>query len=178
MIFTNTYIYNNFVSLLNSLNEKLESISDIFIYDKYVLGIKKDNTYNYLRIFKSKAIINYYFNDMKAFHNLVCCLDYKINEDHIKLEYLSINNIYYNKDLIIKDSDVIKLKIALIKYIENIAKENNLDKIIIDKDSGKKFYDNNGDDILLTIYEDYIYTNDREKIIYLKDSLIKYIIFF
>jgi hypothetical protein len=178
MIFSKTLVYNDLKSLLNSLNNnELESKSNFLIYNKYVVGIKND-TNNYLRIWKSKAIKNYYFNDMKAFHNLICCLDYKINNDHIKIEYLSINNLIYNKDLILNDDDATKLKIALIKYIEKIAKKNNLDKIIINKDTSKKFYDNNGEDILLHIYEDYLYTTNREKIIDIKDNIFKKIIFF
>lgn len=149
MNFTKTYIYNNFKSLLNSLNNvELNNESNIFIYDKYVVGIKNDTyNYNYIRIWKSKAFFNYYFYDMKPFYNLICCFNYIINDDHIKIEYLSINNILYNKDLIINDEDSTKLKISLMKYIEKIATKNNLDKIIIQKDSGKKFYDNNGNDI-------------------------------
>ena len=75
--------------------------------------------------------------------NLIACLDYTINNDHIKIEYLSISDdfdINYRKNIILNDNDAIELKNSLILYIENIAKINNLNKIIIDVHNNLKYY--------------------------------------
>jgi hypothetical protein len=147
MHFNNIFIFNTFNSLTNSLNNYNSNFvqsPNIFLNDKYILGeCIEDYNLKYIRIWKSKACFNYYFNKMHMTDNLIACLDYTINNDHIKIEYLSISDdfdINYRKNIILNDNDAIELKNSLILYIENIAKINNLNKIIIDVHNNLKYY--------------------------------------
>ena len=147
MHFNNICIFNTFSILTNSLNNyNLNSDLNLFLNDKYILGecIHKKYNYKIIRIWKSKAIYNYYFDDMDITKNLIGNLDYKINDDYIKIEYLSISDKFDNAivttDIILNDEDSNELKNSLIKYIENIAKINNIKKIIIDVHNNLKYY--------------------------------------
>ena len=145
MHFNNIYIFNNLLTLTNSLNNyNMKSDLNLYLNDKYIIGECIENDYILIRIWKSKAFFNYHFNDMDITDNLIGCLDYKIENDNIKIDYLSISdnfdNILPKKKIILKDEDANELKNSLIKYLENIAKKNNLNKIIIDVHNNLRYY--------------------------------------
>lgn len=152
MKFYNTYIYNTLPLLLSSLNNNynLKSLSSNYnfcIDKKFIVGeiVNDKENYNILRIWKTNVFLSFYLEDMKM-TNIIGCLDYRINNDNIKIEYLSVrdnfDSILYNNDnyLILNDDEAIELKNALIKYIENIARKNNISKIIIDVHKKLKYY--------------------------------------
>ena len=151
MKFHNTYIYNTLPLLLSALNNnnfKLLSSNYNFCIDKkFIIGeiVNNKENFNTLRIWKTNVFLNICLEDMKM-TNIIGCLDYKINNDNIKIEYLSVRDnfdseLYINDNyLILNDDEAIELKNALIKYIENIAKKNNINKIIIDVNKKLKYY--------------------------------------
>ena len=177
MVFNNIYIFNNFSTLTNSLNNyNMKSDLNIFLNDKYIIGeCIIDDKYKFIRIWKSKAFFNYYFNEMDIIDNLICCLDYKIDNDNIKIEYLSISDNfdkyddYFNKKkYILNDYESNELKNSLIKYIENIAKINNKNKIIVYLHLNNKYYNKYYKDcgfILTDIKSDNSLYKKAEKII-------------
>jgi hypothetical protein len=140
MHFTNIYEYDSFLSLIVSLqNNNLSSdINNEKDNDKFFIG--KSN--NILRFWKSEK-------EMKS-DNIIGCLDYTIDDYSIKIEYMSIRDkfdinyisSYTNTDnyIILDDNDAIKLKNAIINYLESIAKENNIKKIIIDVHNNLNYY--------------------------------------
>jgi hypothetical protein len=67
--------------------------------------------------------------------NFIMAINYIINEDNIRIEYLNINdkqysNIHRNINFL-SEHDAHELAKSTIIFIENIAKENNINKIII-----------------------------------------------
>jgi hypothetical protein len=186
MHFNNIKIFNTLSILTNSLNSNiLNSDLNLDLKDKYILGenIQKKYNYNIIRIWKSKAIYSYYFDIMDISDNLLGCLDYEIKNNNIKIEYLSISDHFDNtlsdsdnfdntlsdKKNILNDDDAYELKNSLIKYVENIAKNNNLNKIIIDVHRNlryyNKYYKDCGFIITDRICDDNPYWIEAEKII-------------
>jgi hypothetical protein len=68
--------------------------------------------------------------------NFITCIDYTIDEKQVKIEYFTINDKEYckyseNKNFLSED-DSNEIKKSMIIFIENIAKLNNKNKIVID----------------------------------------------
>jgi hypothetical protein len=90
----------------------------------------------YIQSWQSKCLFNYYFQEFSNY-NKIFTLDLKINNDILKIKYLSINNDYYDKTLDINynykltDEETRKIKKFIFDYIMNYSKENNIKKIII-----------------------------------------------
>jgi len=155
------YIYNSLPILLHTLsyNYNINNKNDVknidfWLKEKIVVKETNYDKYNYtsLRLWKSLAFNDYYFEDQSN-DNYLGGIDYIINNDNIKIEYHSANdkenynlcnnnntygictqNYYVNED----DSKIIKE--ALLKYIINIAKKNNIKKIHKDVHSSLKTY--------------------------------------
>lgn len=145
MHFKNIYIFNKlsqFIIILNNYNNIIKPIPsyNIFPEQKIIVGENLYENYNILRIWKSNTILNKYFNDMNSGGNLIGCLDYKINKDNIKIEYLSVSDNFDNNIAYLKENEAIDLKNAMIQYLENIAKTKNINKLIIDVNEKLKYY--------------------------------------
>lgn len=136
MKFDNIYNYSSFSSLINSLKNN-NFVSD---ENNEIFFIGKKN--NILRFWKSKKEMD--------IDNIIGCLDYYIEDDYcIKIDYMSIRdkfdsnhilNYNTNNYSILEDNDAIELKKAMIQYLEIIAKENNIKKIIIDVHNNLNYY--------------------------------------
>ena len=114
----------------------------------YISKHNKINNLNTLRCYKS-------YNNS---NDLICNLDYIINSEkkYVKIDYLSINNDYYDKkynhkldiysktkdEIFLNEIEVKILKNTLIKFIENIAIKNNIKKITIDVNNNLERYNN------------------------------------
>lgn len=134
------------VSNLNDIYNLLEK--DIYIplvnffpiYDDKIAikhYIQGDN--NIIRMWKTKVLFNYWYDECKS-NNFIGALDYNINNDHIKIEYLNIadDESYINHLDLINSA---KLTTSLINFTVNEAKKKNKQKIIIDVHSNLRLYD-------------------------------------
>ena len=155
-------IYNKvtLVSNLNSLNELLINNDNHCLYnckciyeDKIAIQHSLKNNSHFIRIWKTKSLFDYWYNNFHYFHrNFIASLDYTIYDKYIKIDYLYINDfnnkiniMLYNNPLDEYESeDLLK---SLITFVKIIAKKENKDKIIID------VHEN------LRIYEKYYYYN-------------------
>jgi len=154
MLFDYLYAFNTLDILLNSLNnnELTTKLNYDCINDKYIMGIKKqtENIY-FIRFWKSPVIFNYAITSMNS-NNLFGCVDFIINDNSIKIDYLYISdtydyeknkdNIYMSKkDTILNDNDSYEFNKSILKYLEYIAKDNNTNNIIIDVHNNLKYYE-------------------------------------
>jgi len=150
------------LSLTNNINSILPkpSIFNTPIYsNKYVVKHKKYNIifhnlieYHNLKCWNSNCIFNYYINnsDDKEIFKLNFNINKNdINNPFIYIDYLGINNDYYDKkyysvyptDNIILTNDETKLiKRSLINYLEIVAIKENINKLIIDVHSNLDRY--------------------------------------
>lgn len=105
--------------------------------NKIILKQHQLNNLYMLRCWKSKCFYNYILDDHTN-TNFIGGINYNIDKenDYIKIEYLTVNNDYYNRKynnpIILNEYECQELKRSLIKYMENIAIYNNISKIIID----------------------------------------------
>lgn len=147
-------MYNNIV-LFNTFNMLINNLADNnfkIINNKYnIYNIITDKIFSEKFVFKQKLLAENYYNVRiikkyccfdNQFDNYIGGIDYIINEDNIKIEYLFIvdNNYPAYKQYILNDDEALQLKKALLTYIDNIAIKNNINKIIIDIHINKKFY--------------------------------------
>lgn len=136
-------LLSNLTDIYNLLEKDIYTSSfAIFpIYnDKIAINHYRQGYNNIIRMWKTKVLFNYWYDDFRS-DNFIGALDYKINNDHIKIEFLNIadEESYPYNQLNSIDSD--KLTKALIDFTINKAKEENKQKIIIDVHSNLRLYD-------------------------------------
>lgn len=142
MIFNNIIICNNINNLIynfKNYNSILNFKSDLNYYlnNKYIIGesILYDNCF-FIRIWKSKVLNKKILNKLDLNKNIICCFDYIITDNSIKILYTHCN-----------DDNIFE---SIIKYIENIALMHNINIIIYDFNKLK--LNHNNDNIF--IYKD------------------------
>ena len=137
-------LVSNLKDLCNLLQQDIYNICLPFtIFPIYTnkLAIKHHNygDYNSIRIWETKVLFNYWHNNFKSKY-FIGALDYKINNDNIKIEYFNIaddESYSYNK---LNSNDSSELTQALIDLIINKAKEGNKRKIVIDVHNNLRLY--------------------------------------
>ena len=144
-----TYIFNKLPINLININKKpinyysnyLSGINDKFIIDFYI-NYKKNKNENFIQCWKSKTFSNFYFDKYEHNKNSIYNLEFKTDNNNIKIERLRINNdyyfnnYYYNncyewKNKIITNDEYKMVKTSIFDYLINLGKENNYKKIII-----------------------------------------------
>lgn len=140
------------IRVFNSLQHLLNKNTSAFKYNyanKILLKKSIDNNSQYIQSWQSKCLVNFYFQEFYNY-NKIFTLDFKINNDILKINNLSINNDYYDKklDLYLKynfnhydynkyknkltDEETLQIKKFIYDYIMNYSKNNNIKKITID----------------------------------------------
>ena len=107
--------------------------------DKLVISHDKFNTNGYMiRIWKSKALFNYWYSDMQ-WSKFVAALDYTIHPDHIKIEYMNLNDDEYQSiPRIPRDfpgltkTEAKLINKSLLDYSKQVAKDMGKSKVIVD----------------------------------------------
>jgi hypothetical protein len=139
--------------LINGNNPSLYNCKCIY-RDQIAIQHIREKDMNKIRIWKTKSLFDYWYNDFHYCHkNFIAALDYIIHDTYIKIDYLYINdddNIInyklYNNPLNNYESE--DLVNSLIRFIENIAKKENKHKIIKDVHENlrifQKYYYYNG----------------------------------
>ena len=147
------YSYSKFSSLYKALDSFRNNTINNSIYNPYefcsnniVIQKYKLNDMNVVRVWKSNYVLSYRLEDFK-YSNFIGGIDYRVNKDNdnIKIEYLSINDIEYAKLMNCTDNLSAQMtrlvRKSFIKFTENIAKENNITKIVIDVHENLKRFD-------------------------------------
>jgi len=93
-----------------------------------------DSILHRYRICKTKLLFDYAGNDYTPLNNYVAALDYSVNPDNIKIEYINVDNCENNNynDFYFDEKQTFELKKSLIAYVKNLAKEENKNKVIVD----------------------------------------------
>jgi hypothetical protein len=148
-----TYSFNklpiNLINILNITNTPinyypnyLSGINDKFIL-KFDIDNKNNNHENFIKCCKSKTFSNFYFEDFNNNQNInyIYNLQFKTDNNNIKIQRLRINNDYYNNNYdtdcyesynkIISKDEYKMIKTSIIDYLINLGKESNYKKIII-----------------------------------------------
>jgi hypothetical protein len=94
-------------------------------------------------MWKTKSVFDLWYDDFNT-RNFVGALDYEVHPDHIKIEYMSINEPTENsrdkkyKKILDQNNDVItaeesdELRRAMLDFVKCLAKEDNKSKIVVD----------------------------------------------
>lgn len=143
-----------------SKNIVLDSCNDLYNYlrsgnvsnpftlysDKVILNRETfnhpnmENTRHSIRIWKSKTMLNYWYNDQSS-SSFIGALDYQIRPNDILIEYLNVNDdecCYKTKP--IDQTEAIAVQRELLEYVKNRAKEENKQKVIIDVHENLRLY--------------------------------------
>lgn len=106
-----------------------------------------DDINHTINIWRTNAIFNYWHTNFDPFDydNFLASINYKIDQDAIVIENLIINDIDFsiknNNKRFLSNIKAKNLAKSIIKYIENIAKEENKNKIISYIHYNLKYYD-------------------------------------
>ena len=148
--FQKTVLVPTLQSLYNLLHKRIEPYKVCIYADRIAIkhhtinkDTKNDYKTNIIRIWKTTSFLNIWYNRFST-TDFIGALDYTIQKDFVKIDYLCVNNIdEYNvryKDCKLTDEETIELKKNLIQYIKNIAQEENKSKIIVDIHNNLRFY--------------------------------------
>ena len=151
MIFFNKVVFvPNLINLCRLLQNHSNYTLDHCIYnDRIAVKHNIQGDYNVVRMWRTKSLFDYFYDGFTV-NRFIAALDYKINDDHIKIEFLNINDDenYNINDLFLNSEESSKLTKSLVDFIKNKAVEENKTKIIIDVHSNLRLYDkyykNNG----------------------------------
>lgn len=163
MLFYNKTILLSNLRCLNGILNNYEATLSNHTNNNFFTKIYSDKIaikhYNYekinsIRIWKTKSLFNYLFYKLSG-GKFIGGIDYIINNDNIKIDYLFINDNEYknicNKNIpndILDESEAFEIKKSLINYIKFLAKKENKNKIIIDVHQNlrlyEKYYNNEG----------------------------------
>ena len=115
--------------------------SNNYIVEQNNYNIRNLIEYHNIRCWKSNCIFNLYIENPDN-DNIIFSLDFSINKDDInntfiKIDYMNINNDFYDKKnkikkILLLDEETNLIRISLLKFIENWAIKENIHKIIID----------------------------------------------
>jgi len=142
----------------NFFNTPIYSNNNYIVkHNNYNTRFRNSIEYHNIKCWKSKCISNYYIDNDNE-DNTIFSLDFNINKDDInnhfiKIDYLEINNDFYDnkythyydktyriRNIIINDEENKLIRRSLINFIENWAIKENISKIIIDIHSNLERY--------------------------------------
>ena len=146
MIFNKVKLVPNLNILFNLLNNDYsDEYTCNFIYgERIAIKHYTQNNQNVVRIWKTNSLFDYFYSDhLSPYSTFIGAIDYTINDDHVKIDFLCINDDE-NKN----NYEMLILKKSLINFIKNLANEKNKSKIIVDVHKNlrlyKKYYSNEG----------------------------------
>jgi hypothetical protein len=137
-------IYNTLFDLAVNLSlsydifNNSDKIYDLTFKNKIICSYKNnEDNINSIRIWKSKCFYSYYFNDIDR-NNFIGGIDYKINKDNIE---------------IFKLEGTFLSKYVLLQYMDNIAKYNNITKLIkrLSNNNNQNFYNYKPMDLIISL---------------------------
>ena len=104
-----------------------------------------------IRIWKTKSFLDWWYDDQSS-GTFIGALDYVINEDHVKCEYMSIIDVresgYRNSTSILTEEEITELSNSFINFLKIVSQQENKPKIVVDVHNNlriyKKFYENEG----------------------------------
>ena len=138
---------------INSILPKPNIFNTPIFSNKYIVKHNSYNTlfhnsieYHNIKCWRSICIFHYYINDSN--NNELFKVDFKVNKNDInnsfiQIDYFEVNNDYYDKKynsiypnqdikIILTDDETKLIKKAVLKFIENFAIKQNINKIIMD----------------------------------------------
>ena len=131
-------------------------------HSDYNIKFRNSVEYHNIKCWKSNCILNYHIKDEdEDDNNRIFKLDFTINDSFIKIDYLDINNDFYNKkynyyyksNSLLTNDEVKMVRMSLIKFVENWGIKKNINKIIIDIHSNLERYDEEFKDLGFNITE-------------------------
>lgn len=140
MFIGKTVFVNSLVSLNYILRNPFEKLQNQFFLscfcsNKYALSHYGNDKIQKIRIWNTNSCFSIWYDEFRS-SNFVACLYYTLHDNHIKIDYMNINDYEckdynFNKDLL-DTNESLKLNHSLLSYIKYIAKLEKKPKIIVD----------------------------------------------
>ena len=145
-------IFNSILTMTTALKLNINFNDNSYkknYFNNYILKHNNYNTifsntieYHNLKCWKSRCFFNHYIDNYND-DNMIFSLDFNINKDDniIKIDYLYVNNDFFdikykdffqNRNKILKHDETKLIIESLIIFMENLGKNKNIKKIIID----------------------------------------------
>lgn len=95
-----------------------------------------------IRLWKTKSLFDIWYDDFIS-GIFVAGIDYCVNTDHVKIEYMNIHDDFctLKNDNKLNKQESNLVNHSLLEYMKQIAKENNKNKIIVDVHHNLKIFD-------------------------------------
>jgi len=141
-----TLLFSSLANIRNYLINNITNTTSDSCYniytDKIAINLSSRDNYHSIRLWKTKVLFNCWYNVFEC-KQFVGALDYKIDDDCIKIEYLNLNDgegsLSY--DFILNKNDSNLLKKSFLEYTKNLAIKENKKKVIIDVHGNLRIFD-------------------------------------
>jgi hypothetical protein len=142
-------LFHSILTLTNFLNYNIykKNVFNNFVINNnnYKTILNNNIEYHNLKCWKSYCIFNNYMNNLND-NNMIYSLDFHVNKNDInnpfiKIDYLYVNNDFYdikyneffkNRNKLLKEDETKLIIKSLINFIEKLGKKEQIKKIIID----------------------------------------------
>ena len=119
-------------------NNCTECSCDFLYSNNFALMHKSDDNITHsIKIWRTNTMFNYWYNnyDSSDYNNFIASLDYQVDNDSIIINKFIVNDQDFaernNSNRFLSDIKAKNLTKSLLKYIENYAKEEEINKIIL-----------------------------------------------
>ena len=147
MFCNRTILLPNLYSLYNVLsNHTIDLPKQRFYYGNRIAinhTTHASSSMNAVRIWQTKSLCDYWYDELSS-RRFIGALDYTIEKDHIKIDYISSNDgegSTYNYDVILDNIEASNLYNSFICYVKSVAQEHNKPKIVLDVHSNLRLYE-------------------------------------
>ena len=108
---------------------------------------KGDNQSFYIRIWKTKSLCDWWYDDHNCNDNFIGAIDYEFNEKSVKIDYINLYDDEYD-DSVFRNPSKEKLTISeskylissMINYVKKEAEKNNKETVILGVHSNLRLY--------------------------------------
>lgn len=135
--FHKTLLVNNIQALVRLINHNTFTPSFCFYGDRIAINhqvIVNKERVNSIRIWKTKSLLDYWYDDFSNTRSFLAALDYTLQDDYVKIEYVNINDIEcpVPYDIKLTDEEADKIMNSLIQFMKIVARTEEKPKIILD----------------------------------------------
>lgn len=141
---TNILFTSTLQQVLHFLQKKPFYTPRCLYADRFVIKEKKWTESSTIRIWKSKSLLDWWYNDSSS-DTFIGGLNYRMHEDHVKCEYMNIKDVrepsYGESPSLLTEAEIAALSHSFVEHLKKISREENKPKIIIDVHQNLRIYE-------------------------------------
>lgn len=147
--------------------------------DRYAIKHWSTTKYNAIRVWKTKSLLDIWYDDASTSGDFIAAIDYCLNSDHVKIEYMYLNDAEStSREPLLDDATSMELNGAMITFAKELAKRENKPRIVKDVHQNlrlfQKYYEPEGFAVTGRRCSDNPYWMEAELLVDIEETKSKY----